>query len=225
MRSLLILSRGRVTAQGSTDELLAMSAKPVWRMPSFVWPRLKKRTTCYVPAERGRINECPEFQNDIHCSLKKELRIISGRLHRANAFVSSIAVSRWCWIGKEPFHFSDREGREEKVFVLEHYACAVIRQFFCRQDFYGSKNQAGFRADRSMRDAVLVVSDDFAGKFVTRLLMLSWFMTIPARTVLNRSALSDALMTGFNREVSTQRLLAYAFRPALPCAVEVQDTI
>jgi hypothetical protein len=35
---------------------------------------------------------------------------------------------------------------------------------------------------------------------------------------------TDRLMTGFNREVSTQRLLAYCVSTSRACSVEVQDT-
>jgi len=161
--------------------------------------------------------------------LKKELRDhLRDRRTALMIFVSSIAVGPLVLIGMSYFISSIEEKAEKKeVFVQNIMHAPQLANFFARQDFTIKEPKPDFRAliSQGKHDAVLVIPDDFAEKFVTgdadvELVYDDTRQDAGAQSI----GIIRRLMTGFNREVSTQRLLAHGVSPGLLRAVEVQDT-
>lgn len=161
--------------------------------------------------------------------LKKELRDhLRDRRTALMIFVSSIAVGPLVLIGMSYFISSIEEKAEKKeVFVLNITHAPQLANFFARQDFTIKEPKPDFRVliGQGKHDAVLVVPDDFAEKFVTGRADVELVYDDTRQDASAQSiGIIRRLMTGFNREVSTQRLLAHGVSTNLLRAVEVQDT-
>ncbi len=143
-------------------------------------------------------------------------------------FLLSIAMGPLMLVGLT-FFVSSMEERAEKreVFVLGVEHAPQIANFFARQDMTIKDPKADFRAliKDGKHDAVLVISKDFAEKFVTghATVELVYDDTRQDATSASAGALRR-LLRGFNSEVSTQRLIARGVSPSILKSVEIRDT-
>ena len=161
--------------------------------------------------------------------LKKELRDhLRDRRTAMMIFVSSIAVGPLVLIGMSYFISSIEEKAEKKeVFVQNVMYSPPLANFFARQDFTIKEPKPDFRAliGQGKHDAVLVIPKDFAEKFVTGRAEVELVYDDTRQDASGQSiGILRRLITAFNREVSTQRLIARGVSPNLLRAVEVQDT-
>ena len=161
--------------------------------------------------------------------LKKELRDhLRDRRTAMMIFVSSIAVGPLVLIGMSYFISSIEEKAEKKeVFVQNVMYSPQLANFFARQDFTIKEPKPDFRAliGQGKHDAVLVIPKDFAEKFVTGRAEVELVYDDTRQDASGQSiGILRRLITAFNREVSTQRLIARGVSPNLLRAVEVQDT-
>ena len=161
--------------------------------------------------------------------LKKELRDhLRDRRTAMMIFVSSIAVGPLVLIGMSYFISSIEEKAEKKeVFIQNVMYSPQLANFFERQDFTIKEPKPDFRAliSQGKHDAVLVIPTDIAEKFVTGHAVVELVYDDTRQDASGQSiGILRRLITAFNREVSTQRLIARGVSPSLLRAVEVQDT-
>ena len=161
--------------------------------------------------------------------LKKELRDhLRDRRTAMMIFVSSIAVGPLVLIGISYFISSIEEKAEKKeVFVQNVAYSPQLANFFARQDFTVKEPKLDFRVliSQGKHDAVLVIPKDFTEKFVTGRAEVELVYDDTRQDASGQSiGILRRLITAFNREVSTQRLIARGVSPNLLRAVEVQDT-
>lgn len=161
--------------------------------------------------------------------LKKELRDhLRDRRTAMMIFVSSVAVGPLVLIGMSYFISSIEEKAEKKeVFVQNVMYSPQLANFFARQDFTVKEPKSDFRVliSQGKHDAVLVIPKDFTEKFVTGRAEVELVYDDTRQDASGQSiGILRRLITAFNREVSTQRLIARGVSPNLLRAVEVQDT-
>ncbi len=161
--------------------------------------------------------------------LKKELRDhLRDRRTAMMIFVSSVAVGPLVLIGMSYFISSIEEKAEKKeVFVQNVMYSPQLANFFARQDFTVKEPKSDYRVliSQGKHDAVLVIPKDFTEKFVTGRAEVELVYDDTRQDASGQSiGILRRLITAFNREVSTQRLIARGVSPNLLRAVEVQDT-